>query len=68
MKARKGREVKQICRIMGIERKWKSGKRGSAGSIHLHLYTYTCHRDRRMVSNISSDRISLSLIHVDPWI
>lgn len=68
MKARKGREVKQICRIMGIERKWKSGNRGSAGSIHLYLYTYTCHRDRRMVSNVSSGRISLSLIHVDPWI
>lgn len=41
MKARKGREVKQICRIMGIERKWKSGNRGSAGSISLiSVYIY----------------------------
>lgn len=66
MKPRKGREVKQISRIMGIERKWENVVQLVLSTyiyIHIHVIGIA-----EWSATYRGDRISLSLIHVDPWI
>ena len=74
----RGGEVKEISRIMGIGKEMKKMATAVLSGFYplvrvymcVYIYIAMCHRDSRMVSNVSSDRSSLSLIHrnVDPWI